>query len=1156
MGIVRVGVRGRPSLREVALAETRLTGADKSRLLLWIALGIFGALFAHKYFFRAFPEASVDFKVSRSEAQKRAKGFVEGLGENLNGYQSVIVFDVDENAKTYLERELGLQQANRLMSNELHIWYWEVRFFRPQQEEEFQVRVSPAGKIVAYDHKIEEARADNSLNREEAQAAAQVFLQNKLGTDLKNWNFLPEEANSQTRPNRVDWSFTWERKNFKAKDAPYRLVVGLQGKQIGSTQEFLQVPEAWSRDYQRLRNANNTLASVFFVPYFMLIGAAVWIAIVLSRKGQVSWSAPVRVGIAVAVLLFLQSLNDWPLWFAQYKTTESYVSFIASQIGFAVLVAIFTAALTVTLILPAGETLYRASQPDRLRLGQAFTMRGLRSKEFFSSAVVGLSMAAAHIGFIVVFYMLASKLGAWAPQDLNYENSASTVFPWISGAAIGVTAATSEEFLFRLFAIPFVARLARYRWIAVVVPAFLWGFLHSNYPQEPAYIRGIEVGLIGVVAGWVMLRYGIVATLIWHYTVDASLVGLLLIRSDNVYFRISGVVVALAAVAPLAYSGISCLLRGEFEPVEDLLNRAEAAPEIELRQGPATAELRFARRRYAGLTAGTIGFLAVCLIAGSVVAWRFKQERIGDYLHLSVNSRTASERANAVLREHGLDPRNYYRSAMLVEKMDPVTNEFLRRRKVPVEGINRIYAERVPGALWLVRYFRDSEPEEFAVTLKPDGSLHAFRHTLAEAAKGAKLSKVEAIAVAEKFLQEKKNIDLNGWKLVDSRSEDRPNRRDHTLVWQQISPLDPEKSGEKDANDHAYARMEVQVLGDEATNYRSYIKIPDDFAREQEKRTLPRTLYLIGQIVLGLDLVVTVLVYYFKNFRKQGAVVPWRRLSLWGLAGFALFAVRFLLGSGISNLLQQYDTAYPLRLFLGTQIGAVIVGSAFLAGGIVVMFGLAWHFVARAFGEEQVPTWLGMPGEYYRDAFCIGLGGSALLIGLQRLLSAVSMWWPTMQRAVPSNFGSSFDALVPAASVIGGMLLRGLLITGVLAVAVGFVGAELRVRWLRLFLFFAIAAALVTNWGSPADFLKHFLMQVVLLGYVVFGIRRVARLNLLGWFLVIVCTGLLGAGLELIGQPDAFYQRQGYIVLTALGVLLAWPLVSWRLRSGESAVVT
>jgi len=60
-----------------------------------------------------------------------------------------------------------------------------------------------------------------------------------------------------------------------------------------------------------------------------------------------------------------------------------------------------------------------------------------------------------------------------------------------------------------------------------------------------------------------MLRWGIVATLIWHYTVDASLVGMLLIRSDNLYFKISGVVVGLAAVAPLAWSGISYCSAGD-----------------------------------------------------------------------------------------------------------------------------------------------------------------------------------------------------------------------------------------------------------------------------------------------------------------------------------------------------------------------------------------------------------------------------------------------------------------------------------------------------------------------------------------------------------------------------------------------------------------
>ena len=143
----------------------RLTGPEKRALLIWVFLGIAGVVFAQRYFFRAFPEAAVNFRVSREEALARAKNFVSGLGENTSGYQSAIVFDVDDNAKTYLEREVGLQQANRLMSSELNIWYWDVRFFRPQQEEEFRVRVNPAGQVVGYAHKIEEARDSPEIGR-------------------------------------------------------------------------------------------------------------------------------------------------------------------------------------------------------------------------------------------------------------------------------------------------------------------------------------------------------------------------------------------------------------------------------------------------------------------------------------------------------------------------------------------------------------------------------------------------------------------------------------------------------------------------------------------------------------------------------------------------------------------------------------------------------------------------------------------------------------------------------------------------------------------------------------------------------------------------------------------------------------------------------
>src|SRR5262249_7593702 len=163
--------------------------------------------------------------------------------------------------------------------------------------------------------------------------------------------------------------------------------------------------------------------------------------------------------------------------------------------------------------------------------------------------------------------------------------------------------------LFRMFAIPFLEKVTRSRIAAVILPAFLWSFLHSNYPQEPGYIRGIEVGLIGIVAGLGILHWGIVATLIWDYTVAPSLVRMLLIRSDNLYFKVSGIVVGLAAVAPLAVSGISYLLRGRFEPVDDLLNAAEKI-EVSMARHRTAAPVPVSTRLYAALSPGTVGFLA------------------------------------------------------------------------------------------------------------------------------------------------------------------------------------------------------------------------------------------------------------------------------------------------------------------------------------------------------------------------------------------------------------------------------------------------------------------------------------------------------------------------------------------------------------------
>jgi len=1134
------------------VSSDRLTSANKRALILWVIAGIAGALFAYKYYFRAFPEASVNFKVSRGEALTRAKQFLSGMGEDAGSYQSAIVFEVNDDAKTYLERELGLAQANQLMSSELNIWYWDVRFFKPQQEEEFHVRVSPAGEIVGYEHKVEEARQGATLDRATAQYDAESFLESKMGVRA-GWDLLAEEVDSNKRPNRLDWSFTWEKHGFRAKDAPYRLNVVVQGDKIGGSEEYLKVPEAWERGYKKLRSTNILYNQIALIPYILLMGSALWMGISLWRKGEADWIGATKLGGLVAGLYFLMQMNQWQSIRASYDTHDSYGSFVALQILLNILMAVGTA-LTVTLVLPGAEPMYRATQPERLRLNKAFTLRGLQSKEFFSAAVVGLSLAAAHIGFIVAFYMFGAKMGVWAPQDINYSDAVNTSFPWIAGVAIGLLASTSEEFLFRLFAIPFVERLTKSRVLAVILPAFSWSFLHSAYPQEPGYTRGIEVGIIGIVAGMVMLRWGILATLIWHYTVDASLVGLFLVRSNSLYFKISGAVVAAAAVAPLAFSGISYLTRGRFEPDEDLINSAAPPQDLTAVTARPTPAAAAGAKRYHALAPAMLYLLAMCALGGGLLAWQLKPQSIGSYLKLSVNGKSARARADEILRQRGVNPDSYIHSTLFVPVTDPQVSEFLRQRG-GIARVNEIYAKQVPGGLWRIRYFRDSQPEEYAVILKPDGSLHSVRHTLAEAAPGASLPKDEAVACAEKFLREEKKVDLSQWSLVEAQSDKRPHRTDHTLTWQQNAPLD-QATASQASSGHAYARIELAVRGDEVTDYRTYIKIPDDWSRKQEELTLPRMVFSIAIPVVFLGaLGITALIIFLKNLRSEEArSIPWKRISLWAMWGLAAYVLVFALGNRIPASLGAYITAIPFKVMLATLGIGAILGGPFYFGALALVFGMAWYFAKRVFAEENFPQWTGMPARYYRDALFIGMGGHGVLLGLRTLLQTISQHWPTPHRSAPASFGSDFDAYVPAVSVLGSALLKSLLDTGAVALAASFIAGQFRARWLRALVFVTGALALMPgNWSGPADFAKQWVAELILLGILVLGVRYVMKFNILGCFVVVASTALTGAGAALLRQPDRFYQRNGYAVMVAEALLLVWLFVAWRRRSGDDA---
>jgi membrane protease YdiL (CAAX protease family) len=957
--------------------------------------------------------------------------------------------------------------------------------------------------------------------------------------DLAAYEFLPEEANSTERPNRRDWSFTWERRGFKAParpdGAPYRLRVTLQGAEVGGAEEFLKVPEAWQRDFQRLRSSNELYENIALVPYVLLNGGLLWVLFDFSRRGLIRWRGALKLGLILAALFFVMLANQWPLARANYDTNSSYTGYFVNRMVQAALGSL-ALGLIVSLTLAGAEPFYRRNQPDRLRLGATFSLSGIRSKEFFRSCVIGLGMAAGHIGFVVLFYLLGKNFGFWAPQDINYTDVVSTALPWVYPLTIGVYAATSEEFLFRLFAIPYLLRITGSRFLAVLIPAFVWGFLHSNYPQEPGYVRGIEVGLIGIVAGWVMLRWGILATLVWHYTVDALLISLFLLRSGSSYFRIAGALVGAGALIPLAVSGVFYLARRRFEPDEALLNRAE--PLVEAAGEPAPAETEVRGVPYEPLASRTLT-LALACGALSMLLLATKAETIGNFVRLAVDARQAAARADELLRQRNVNPRNWWRATTFESTFDPYANEFLRRH-VGIAGANQTYREKVPSAFWRVRYFRDFQKEEYAVVIRTDGSLHSVHHLLDEKAPGASLTKEQAQSRAKVFLRDAKGLDLSKWKLVEATSDKRPARTDHAFTWEEIEPVGRPAAGQE----AAHVRTEIRVQGDEVSGYRVFVKIPEEWRRRQTENTLALTIYRDALIVLVAVLGVTVLVIFFKNLKQRAAAsIPWRRLVGWAVWG--LLATLITFGNSLPRIFAGYPTDYPLKTFAAATVILLLLAAGFLYSVLFFLFGLAWFFLCRVFGEGRLPSWRNMPAAYYRDAFCVGLAGTAVLAGLARLPYLVERVWSPARRMLEAGLPQNLDSYYPAAQAIAGAVSGGLFVTALIALVAGFLANYMPKKWQQIGFLLLVAGGQSGGWGSPGDFRQKVLLQFITLLVVWWGITRVVRFNLLAYFLLIALTLLAGAAVQLLRQPNPFLRANGYVAVLAGVLFLAWPLANW-----------
>ena len=908
--------------------ETKLTRKDFAFIGGCVLVAAVSLAVGVHYFYRAFPEASIDFRVTRDEAKAQAADFLAARGFDLAAYRHSAIFRYDNQTKTFLERELGLEGATQVIGDPVQLWRWSNRWVRELEKEEFQATVTTSGELVSFSHLIEEEAPGASLAEAEAHRLAATFLTGELGHDLAALDFV--EAQAQERPNRIDYTFSWKLRDFAVGEAHYRFYVRIQGDQIGGFGEYLKIPEAWERDYAELRSRNETTGLVAGTLLLLTVLAMLVSFFSGVRARDIRWKTAAIFGAIAAVLTLLAQLNNLPLTSFSYDTTDTYGSFLTGQL----LNSLFAAAaqgILIFFLTAAAEPLYRRYYANQIQIGGQFTPAGLRTKRFLLGTILGLAMTPAFLAYQVLFYITAEQFGAWSPADIPYSEMINTYIPWIMVLLIGFMPAVSEEFISRAFSIPFLHKYLKSRWAAVVIAGLIWGFAHANYPQQPFYIRGIEVGIGGIIVGYIFLRFGILAPLVWHYTIDALYTSLILFRSSNSYFIVSAALSAGLMLLPLAVALVLYLRQRRFADPTPLLNKsaAPAAPEAGADEPtapqPAAPAPTFA---YTPLSKRRMGWAAAVVVA-SLGLFALDYEKPLNFVDVRLTQAEAKAKAIEHLAATGADASTYEVVTYYQNQPDAMAIRYILERD-SVAVVNRLYQEDLLASLWVTRFFRYGEKEEYRVAVHPeDGSLYSINHLLAEEAEGADLEEAQAQAIAVDHLRSF-GLDPERLELKEASSEKLPNRRDHRFVFEAVE-------GDGRNVDELRYRVRVNVAGDEPVSIYRFLKVPEDWQRERQESTTLKTalsgllIVLIAAVVLhGLWLLV-------RRVRNEG--LAWAPLVKISAVGAAFLLLDFL--NGLSVVERAYDTRLTLSIFTITQMLNFVLGSLGVGLMILAALGLA-----------------------------------------------------------------------------------------------------------------------------------------------------------------------------------------------------------------------
>jgi hypothetical protein len=989
--------------------------------ILFVLVSLASIGFAYYYFARAFPIVSLDISMNRAGAMAAARTIGDARHLGPDGYRAAASFSLDEETQTFVELEGGGKAAfARLLTGGLYSPYtWRVRHFKPGEKHETLIRFTPDGKPYGFVERLREDAPGAALAADEARGIAETTARTAWGVDLAAFALV--EQSQERRPGgRVDHTFVYERPDVRLEQGRYRLRLTVSGDRLTEVTYFIQIPEAFSRRYEEMRSANDAIgvgSSIGMLLLYVVGGIGVGLFFLL-RQRWVLWRHAAVWGFVIGFLQLAAGLNEWPLLWMQYDTALPIRTFVLQTVGLLVAGSLGLSVLLAGSFM-AAESLTRRAFPSHPQLWRVWSREAASSPEILGRTVAGYLLVGVFFAYEVALYFLSTRvLGWWTPSEaLVHPDVLATYQPWLSAIAPSAQAGFWEESLFRAVPLAGAAligdRFGGRRWwivAAMVVQAAIFGAGHAPYPTQPAYARAAELVLPSIGFGLLYLRFGLLPSIVLHYTFDVTWFALPVFVSTGATAHLSQLLIVLLTLVPLWVVLAGRLRTGRWQPLPEALRNGAWTPPPPAVSAPvveSTPPIE-SRRVWSPVLNGV---LVAAGVAG-LVCWAVARPFTSELPPLSVGRHVAAQAARDALAGRGvrLDSGWWVMPAVSTDRPGG-------RFVWETAGRDRYFAllgSYLSLPHWHVRVARfegdvAERAEEWGVDVGADGAVENVSHTLPEATPGASLSEEDARVRARAVVEER--FGLRGAQLenVSAESSKRPARMDWDITFADRSiPALPQ--GEP--------RITVSLLGDEVGDVRRFVHVPEEWTRRQRSEQTLSTVVQGATTMMIAGLVLTGAI---------GGIVSWSRRRF-ALRFFVLaLAVFFTLSlaqavNGAPAMAAMLSTAQPWKLQVVTLASLAVVGLVISSAVFALITGAA-------------PRWpAAPPAAGRRRAAVVGVALGALAAGV---LAAAAALRPTDGPAAGS-YAAAANLLpglalvaAPAASLVSRTALFLLVVGGV-----------------------------------------------------------------------------------------------------------------------------